>query len=169
MVYTAQEHGAWRERFALLAGLVIVAGVLGAAGWWLFAASTQNIAVAHLRDVPPGTVLAVNVSDTFRDPAPPIINPWSVLREEVPVLLSHDRQTGVLAFFQRDPRSGCLIPWQAAEQLFIDPCHGSAYTRTGEYVRGPSPRSLDQFGVMITTNGTINVNVEDVRIGAERP
>jgi cytochrome b6-f complex iron-sulfur subunit len=71
----------------------------------------------------------------------------------------------MLAFFQRDPGSGCAVPWQQAEKLFIDPCHGSAYTATGAYVRGPSQRDLDQFDVDVTPNGIIRVNVYDFRLG----
>ena len=37
---------------------------------------------------------------------------------------------------------GCVVPWQASENKFICPCHGSQYDNTGKVVRGPAPRSL---------------------------
>ena len=37
---------------------------------------------------------------------------------------------------------GCVVPWNAAENKFKCPCHGSQYNATGKVVRGPAPRSL---------------------------
>jgi cytochrome b6-f complex iron-sulfur subunit len=37
---------------------------------------------------------------------------------------------------------GCVVPWNAAENKFMCPCHGSQYDPTGKVVRGPAPLSL---------------------------
>ncbi len=37
---------------------------------------------------------------------------------------------------------GCVVPWNAAENKYKCPCHGSQYDATGKVVRGPAPRSL---------------------------
>ncbi|GLT48116.1 hypothetical protein SLA2020_217570 [Shorea laevis] len=37
---------------------------------------------------------------------------------------------------------GCVVPWNAAENKFICPCHGSQYNEQGRVVRGPAPLSL---------------------------
>lgn len=37
---------------------------------------------------------------------------------------------------------GCVVPWNAAENKFKCPCHGSQYDETGKKVRGPAPLSL---------------------------
>jgi cytochrome b6-f complex iron-sulfur subunit len=37
---------------------------------------------------------------------------------------------------------GCVVPWNAAENKFICPCHGSQYNNEGKVVRGPAPLSL---------------------------
>jgi cytochrome b6-f complex iron-sulfur subunit len=37
---------------------------------------------------------------------------------------------------------GCVVPWNAAEDKFICPCHGSQYNNQGKVVRGPAPLSL---------------------------
>lgn len=34
---------------------------------------------------------------------------------------------------------GCVVPWNAAENKFICPCHGSQYNNQGKVVRGPAP------------------------------
>jgi cytochrome b6-f complex iron-sulfur subunit len=53
---------------------------------------------------------------------------------------------------------GCVVPWNAAQQKFICPCHGSQYDNTGKVVRGPAPLSLalahvngDSGKVVLTT------------------
>ncbi len=37
---------------------------------------------------------------------------------------------------------GCVVPWNAAENKFKCPCHGSQYDETGKVIRGPAPLSL---------------------------
>ncbi|MGI0487543.1 cytochrome b6-f complex iron-sulfur subunit [Pantanalinema rosaneae CENA516] len=37
---------------------------------------------------------------------------------------------------------GCVVPWNAAENKFMCPCHGSQYNSEGKVVRGPAPLSL---------------------------
>jgi cytochrome b6-f complex iron-sulfur subunit len=37
---------------------------------------------------------------------------------------------------------GCVVPWNAGENKFICPCHGSQYNAQGKVVRGPAPLSL---------------------------
>lgn len=37
---------------------------------------------------------------------------------------------------------GCVVPWNASENKFVCPCHGSQYDRTGKVTRGPAPLSL---------------------------
>lgn len=37
---------------------------------------------------------------------------------------------------------GCVVPWNASENKFMCPCHGSQYDVNGKVVRGPAPLSL---------------------------
>lgn len=37
---------------------------------------------------------------------------------------------------------GCVVPWDAGENKFKCPCHGSQYAADGHVVRGPAPRPL---------------------------
>lgn len=37
---------------------------------------------------------------------------------------------------------GCVVPWNASEDKFMCPCHGSQYNAEGKVVRGPAPLSL---------------------------
>ncbi len=38
---------------------------------------------------------------------------------------------------------GCVVPWNASEEKFVCPCHGSQYNAEGKVVRGPAPLSLE--------------------------
>ncbi|BDA39883.1 cytochrome b6-f complex iron-sulfur subunit [Candidatus Atelocyanobacterium thalassae] len=48
---------------------------------------------------------------------------------------------------------GCVVPWNAGEDKFICPCHGSQYNAQGKVVRGPAPLSL--------ALAHVNVNEDD--------
>ncbi|MCI0518737.1 MAG: Rieske 2Fe-2S domain-containing protein [Chloroflexi bacterium] len=52
---------------------------------------------------------------------------------------------GVTALYKVCTHLGCLYNWNSQEGKFICPCHGSQFQASGEYIRGPAPRSLDRF------------------------
>ena len=74
----------------------------------------------------------------------------------------------LLALYQVCPHLGCLVPFIASEKRFICPCHGSTYERNGQYVRGPAPRSLDQFRVTVVNDNVI-VNTGQRVLGQVHP
>merc|ERR1719444_637117 len=50
---------------------------------------------------------------------------------------------------------GCVVPWSAANNKFMCPCHGSQYAPDGHVVRGPAPlplalahRTTDDAGIL---------------------
>jgi cytochrome b6-f complex iron-sulfur subunit len=50
---------------------------------------------------------------------------------------------------------GCVVPWNASENKFMCPCHGSQYDETGKVVRGPAPLSLALVHADVTENDTL--------------
>jgi cytochrome b6-f complex iron-sulfur subunit len=52
---------------------------------------------------------------------------------------------------------GCVVPWNASENKFICPCHGSQYNSAGKVVRGPAPLSLALTHADVTEDGTISL------------
>ena len=50
---------------------------------------------------------------------------------------------------------GCLYKWEAQANYFRCPCHGSTFSREGDYICGPAPRSLDQFVVEVVYNDNV--------------
>jgi nitrite reductase/ring-hydroxylating ferredoxin subunit len=171
MTGAALQQASIREQSILviiaLASVIVAAGVL----WLVWPRPVPGVLRATTLDqLPPGSAISVELDATFRDPLPPPIRPPHrplVQPSPVPVILHNDRGV-VRAFYQRDPRSSCMFPWQQPEQLFIDPCHGSAYRPDGTYLRGPSARDLDQFGVIVRRDGSIWVDLNDFRPGQGR-
>ncbi|MDE0671898.1 MAG: Rieske 2Fe-2S domain-containing protein [Caldilineaceae bacterium] len=64
---------------------------------------------------------------------------------------------------------GCLYKWVDANKRFECPCHGSKFTREGDYLDGPAPRSLDQFVVEVTQNGSVVASTQSADGGIQPP
>jgi cytochrome b6-f complex iron-sulfur subunit len=63
---------------------------------------------------------------------------------------------------------GCVVPWNASENKFICPCHGSQYNSQGKVVRGPAPLSLALVHADVNEDGKItftNWTETDFRTG----
>ncbi len=56
---------------------------------------------------------------------------------------------GFLALSRKCTHLGCTVPWVAAENRFICPCHGSSFDITGNVIHPPAPRALDMYSVII--------------------
>lgn len=65
---------------------------------------------------------------------------------------------------------GCVVPWNAAEDKFMCPCHGSQYNKEGKVVRGPAPLSLALVHADVNNDKVVFSNWEetDFRTG-EKP
>jgi cytochrome b6-f complex iron-sulfur subunit len=68
----------------------------------------------------------------------------------------------LLALSRRCTHLGCSVPWNEEERRFVCPCHGSAFSLTGEVLTGPAPRPLDTFPVRIE-NGIVKVDISSPR------
>lgn len=77
------------------------------------------------------------------------------------------------AFLARDPRTGCMVPWQPEMRVanttgvFRDPCHGSIYTRDGTRISGPAARDLDRYEVRVNARLVV-VELSRIRLGVCR-
>lgn len=45
------------------------------------------------------------------------------------------------------PHLGCEVPWNASENKFMCPCHGSEFAPDGSLIRGPALRGMDTLPV----------------------
>lgn len=111
-----------------------------------------------------GTFTLTRKAGEYTTAMPPDLNPtgkFYIVKVEQPVPVASGQiiaQQGIQAIYQVCTHLGCLIPFQAAENRFICPCHGSTFERDSRYVRGPAARNLDQFEVNVADDGTITVN-----------
>ena len=66
-------------------------------------------------------------------------------------------EEGPKALYMVCTHLGCLYKWQASNNRFECPCHGSKFSKAGYYIEGPAPRSLDTFE-LAEENGQIVVD-----------
>lgn len=59
---------------------------------------------------------------------------------------------GFLAMSRRCTHLSCTVPWVAAENKFICPCHSSEFDIRGEVANPPAPRALDLYRIDIRNN-----------------
>jgi cytochrome b6-f complex iron-sulfur subunit len=76
---------------------------------------------------------------------------------------------GVMALYKVCTHLGCLYNWKDQENKFVCPCHGSQFTKVGDYIQGPAPRSLDRFIVQIVDPATGQVLSETSENGGPAP
>ena len=63
--------------------------------------------------------------------------------------LSRLADGGFLALSRKCTHLGCTVPWVAAENKFVCPCHASAFDISGNVISPPAPRALDRYAVII--------------------
>ena len=56
---------------------------------------------------------------------------------------------GFLALSRTCTHLGCTVPWVAAQNKFICPCHSSEFDINGEVISPPAPRALDIYEITI--------------------
>ncbi len=71
--------------------------------------------------------------------------------------LSRLKDGGFLALSRKCTHLGCTVPWDSEGNIFLCPCHSSAFDRTGEVISPPAPRPLDLHPVDIE-NGIVRVD-----------
>ena len=59
---------------------------------------------------------------------------------------------GFLALSRTCTHLGCTVPWVAAQNKFICPCHSSEFDIRGEVISPPAPRALDIHPIVIENN-----------------
>lgn len=72
-----------------------------------------------------------------------------------PIFVCRDRE-GVYAISAVCTHLGCIV--RRSEQGFACPCHGSRYDARGRVVRGPAPRDLPWWRVLLAPDGEIVVD-----------
>ena len=53
----------------------------------------------------------------------------------------------VIAISEKCPHLGCRTPYCESSGRFECPCHGSVFSRAGDYIAGPAPRGMDRYAL----------------------
>jgi cytochrome b6-f complex iron-sulfur subunit len=70
----------------------------------------------------------------------------------------------VLALSEVCTHLGCRVPYIDENTRFECPCHGSKFTREGDYIEGPAPRGMDAYATEVV-DGIIVIDTSDVIAG----
>src|SRR5207248_10726320 len=72
---------------------------------------------------------------------------------------------GLIAADRKCTHLGCSVPWNAAEDQFHCPCHGSLYDKHTAVVKGgPAPKPLQLFHIITDASGTLIVDTNPLNV-----
>ena len=72
---------------------------------------------------------------------------------------------GVIAAYRKCTHLGCAVPWDAREDRFTCPCHGSQFDkRTAVVLRAPAPKPLQLFHISEIDGGVLVVDTNPLRV-----
>ncbi len=64
----------------------------------------------------------------------------------------------VVAIYEKCTHLGCRVPYCATSGRFECPCHGSVFSRAGDYLTGPAPRGMDRFPTEVGDDGLLYID-----------
>jgi cytochrome b6-f complex iron-sulfur subunit len=71
---------------------------------------------------------------------------------------------GIVAAYRKCTHLGCSVPWNASEDQFHCPCHGSLYDKHTAVVKGgPAPKPLQLFHIT-NANDTLVVDTNPLNV-----
>ena len=53
---------------------------------------------------------------------------------------------------------GCITNWKEEEDIIACPCHGSKFSKDGNKIAGPAPRSLPRYSIALDDQGQLVVD-----------
>ena len=124
--------------------MALVAAALGMpAGFYLFgsprsAKESEWVDAGDISNVPAGAPRQI----TFLRNR---VDGWSVRSTKDNAWIVKDGGQGVTAFAPLCTHLGCAYHWDAKQDVFACPCHGSTFSKTGEVLGGPATRPLDRY------------------------
>jgi len=89
---------------------------------------------------------------------------WRVTEARQTVWVTHNSSGSLLVLSAVCPHLGCIVPWEAAQERFVCPCHGGQFAKDGERLSGPPPRGLDRLPIKVD-DGILSVRYEYFRQG----
>ena len=125
-----------------------------------------NPTYLQLSQMTVGDTIQVNFRDpSYKDPNSTEPNPqdWAGLVGNMAAWLRRDTETTLIAFSVNCTHLGCPVTWLPNAGLFMCPCHGGVYYKSGDVAAGPPPQSLPRYDTRIT-NGNIELKITGVKL-----
>ncbi len=114
--------------------------------------------LAEVASVEVGVPLKVDFTETVNDA-------WVVSRAMRSVWVYTPDGTNFTVFNGRCTHLGCGFAYDAAEKMFVCPCHQGRFdVKTGAHIAGPPPRGLDKLQMKVE-GGAIYTAYQDFRLG----
>ena len=67
----------------------------------------------------------------------------------------------IVAFSEKCTHLGCRVPFCDSSGRFECPCHGSVFSRGGDFLTGPAPRGMDSYPTEVGEDGLLYINTGD--------
>lgn len=77
----------------------------------------------------------------------PVRQAWTEEQRKELLYAYRSAEGEVVVLSPRCPHLGCLVRWDARDQIFQCPCHGGRFDATGRVLAGPPVRDLDRLAV----------------------
>ncbi len=77
---------------------------------------------------------------------------WRPVTEKKTAWVVKGADNKVVAFGPQCTHLGCAYHWEAGENKFLCPCHGSEFGIDGKVLVGPADRALDRYQTRIENN-----------------
>ena len=102
----------------------------------------------------PAGIVTTGLVDDF---APGTVTPF----ENAHFYLIRADDGGFLALYCKCPHLGCTILWNAEDECFQCPCHGSLFARVGAVLSPPAPRPLLRLPILIDDAQQVQVDTQN--------
>jgi len=135
---------------SIYAVTTLISGVLaGSVGTYLGGAPKSNASMwadaGETTELRPGPPQEISFERSTNDG-------WNARTEKASAWVIIDEAGSLTAFAPACTHLGCAYRWESRKELFVCPCHGSEFSKTGEVVTGPAERPLDQFSTKVEGN-----------------
>ncbi len=82
-----------------------------------------------------------------------------LLKEESPVgsilIVATSKTKDLIAVNPTCPHMGCIVEWEAKEEIFVCPCHGSKFALDGNVIEGLAIEPLEKYTAKIESNSVL--------------
>ncbi len=89
--------------------------------------------------------------------------PWAGITSRTAAWLRRENEREFIAFAVNCTHLGCPVRWLSSAELFMCPCHGGVYYRSGQVAAGPPPQPLNRYPVRLR-NGQVEVMASAILI-----